>query len=315
MKLIKILMACVLSLGMARFAGAVGNAGANPFEFLFLDANARSVAMGGAYSALATDSNALLYNPAGLGLVNRDEATFMHNSYFQSVNQEYLGLAFKQGFGFNINFLKFADTARTTYANPNSTLGTFAMNDLALSGGYGRVVMPNLSVGGALKYIHEKIDNQSANAVALDIGAMYSVPMVRGLTTSLSLQNIGPDVKYRNVGYSGPREHLPYNTRLGAAYAFSVLGLANTVGLDLSKTRSMNTVVGVGVESVIYKMFALRLGFNNRNSADIGLSGGIGWMNDDYAIDYAVAPYGALGFSHRVSGTVRWGSVSDRAAK
>ena len=68
-------------------------AGTEPFNFLALDADARAVALGGAYTALATDANALLYNPAGLGLVRQSQIAFMHNQYIAGLTQEYMGLA------------------------------------------------------------------------------------------------------------------------------------------------------------------------------------------------------------------------------
>ena len=89
-------------LGLTKPAAAA-SPGADPFNFLLLDANARAAGMGGAYTALANDANALLYNPAGLGRISAHEATFMHNEHFQGVKQEYLAFSARQGFGLSLN--------------------------------------------------------------------------------------------------------------------------------------------------------------------------------------------------------------------
>ena len=68
-------------------------AGAEPFNFLFMDSNARATGLGGAYTALAADANALWYNPAGLARVRRYEATFMHNEHVEGITQEFVGFA------------------------------------------------------------------------------------------------------------------------------------------------------------------------------------------------------------------------------
>ena len=288
-------------------AAWAGNAGSTPFDFLFLDGGARSVGIGGAYTALANDANALLYNPAGLGMENRHEATFMHNSYVQGVSQDYGAVALTQGWGLNFNYARFADTPRTTYAQPNGSLDNFGINDLAVTVGYGRTLLPNLSLGAGLKYLRESIDNQSASGVAIDLGAMYAVPQLPNLRLGLAVQNVGPDLRYRGDAFNGPRESLPLNVRGGASYGFSYYGLDHTLALDLSKARNSDTVVGIGIESVIMKMFALRFGFNSRNSSDIGLSGGVGWKNETFNVDYAIVPYGALGLSNRFSVSMRFG--------
>jgi len=58
------LLGVILSLAPAR--PCLAGIGAEPFDFIFLDAGARPAALGGAYTSLAMDANALLYNPAGL---------------------------------------------------------------------------------------------------------------------------------------------------------------------------------------------------------------------------------------------------------
>lgn len=283
-------------------------AGAEPFQFLLLDANARSVGMGGAYSAIAADSNALLYNPAGLGMVNRHEATFMHNAYFEGAAQEYAAVALRQGFGLSLNYLGYGSISRTTYSNPNGTLGSFGINDMAISAGYGHdmsSMIDGLSLGGGIKYIRESIDNFSAGTAAFDFGALYMLRQIKGLSLAAALQNLGPTVRFQS-----DTQNLPIDSRIGGAYMFDYRQFHNTVALDLSKARTDPVVVGIGVESVFNKIAAGRLGFNSRNDAGIGITGGVGYVSPNFNVDYAIVPYGDLGLTHRISITYRWGEAA-----
>ncbi|MFI5361771.1 MAG: PorV/PorQ family protein [Elusimicrobiota bacterium] len=291
-----------LLLGHAGLSHAAGSAGAEPFNFLSLDANARAVAMGGAYTALATDANALLYNPAGLGRVDQTEATFMHNQYLQGVNQEYLGLAARQGWGANLNYLDSGSIPETTIASPSGTGASNSLTDMAVSAGYGRAVADSLSLGAGAKYVQESVAGANGRGYALDVGALYAVPAVPRLTLGLAVRNIGPTVKFQSAN-----ENLPLDVRGGAAYAFDLLGQRSVVSLDLSKERSANAVVQGGFETVFVKMMAVRVGFNTGNDAGPKVTAGLGWTYRQFALDYAFVPYGDLGVSNRISVTVRWG--------
>lgn len=299
---------CLLAVGAPARAASSGS---ELFNFLFLDANARAVAMGGAYTALANDSNALLYNPAGLGKVSQHEATFMHNQYFAGITQEYIGFAARQGLGFNLNYLNSGHVARTTLANPSGAgLAYTGLQDWALGTGYGRSLGPDLALGAGVKLIHETNAGTSAQGYAFDLGALYALPMVPGLSLGLSFQNMGPVVKFHNT-----KEHLPFNYRAGAAYVFTALDFDSAVSLDVTKESNENILVAFGAETVISKMMALRLGFNNRNTVGTGITGGIGWFYKNYSLDFAVVTYGPLGLTHRASATVRWGGESQRPAR
>jgi hypothetical protein len=201
---------------------------------LFLDANARPVAMGGAYTALANDANALLYNPAGLAAVSRNEATFMHNQHFEGITQEYAAFAHSSGWGLNLNFHNSGSVPKTTISNPNGTgLGETHASDMALGGGYGRVVSESLALGAGVKFIRESIAGYSGQTFALDMGALYSTPRFKKLTLGAALQNVGPRVRFQSS-----KENLPLNLRTGAAYGFTVREQDGVATLDITKERS-----------------------------------------------------------------------------
>ena len=83
---------------LSLFAAPVGAAGANGgteiLPFLNADVDARPVALGGAYVALAGDANAVHYNPAGLSLMRGHEATLTHHQLFAGFTQQYGAFAF-----------------------------------------------------------------------------------------------------------------------------------------------------------------------------------------------------------------------------
>jgi len=278
--------------------------GANPFNFLFLDAGARSAGLAGAYTALAKDSVALHYNPAGLAWTEDHEATFMHNQYFERITQEYAAYASPWGFGGILNHLSFGNATQTTYSNADGAgMGSQGMSDLAVSLGYGRILAKGLGLGAGLKYIRESIAGYSAQGHAVDIGVLYDADVfMNGVTVGVAIKNMGPDIKFQ-----GTEEKLPLNLQGGASYRFNIGDLKNTMVADISRERNEPAIFASGLESVILKSFPIRLGYSTRNQAGLGVTAGMGYRHKIFGVDYAFAPYGNLGSVHRISLTIKWG--------
>lgn len=283
-----------------------GAAGAQPFSFLGLDSSARAAALGGAYTALAADADALQYNPAGLGLLRENEVSFMHNQYFGTATQDHLAAAIRPGFGVSADVLNYGKLTRTTYASPGGTLGQFTIADTALSAGYGRAFGP-LAVGAAAKLLREANDGVSGQAVAGDAGVMWEIPGVRGLRFGAAAQNLGSKVRFQS-----DREALPATGRAGAAWSFAAFGHENALAVDAVKVGADKARLSAGAETVAGESLALRLGYTTRSDAGVGVTAGVGWRGRNWSVDYAIAPYGDLGLTHRVGASLRWGTLEER---
>ena len=277
--------------------------GADSYGFLLLDSNARAAAMGGAYTALGSGSGALDYNPAGLVRTERNEVSFMHNQYFQGVTQDFINFASPRGWGASLNYLSFGDVQQTTLTSPSGEgLGQTSLSDLSLGLGYGCKLSQDLSVGAGAKYIREVIDQTPRDNAAFDLGVLYTVPRLRGLSVGAALQNMGPTVSYDQA-----HENQPLTWRLGGAYRRDWLGASHALALDVVKERNDSAHVSLGLETLILKSMALRLGYNQSNDAGVGITAGVGWQIHNFGFDYAIVPFGPLGYTHRMSVTLRWG--------
>ncbi|HNW43546.1 MAG TPA: PorV/PorQ family protein [Elusimicrobiales bacterium] len=284
-------------------AALAASAGADPFNFLFLDAGARPVALGGAYTALARDANALQYNPAGLGEIKQQQVVFMHNQYLQEITQEYLAYASPQGWGLSLNYLSFGSVRRTLTNNHAGTgLGGVGLTDMALGGGYGGALGTNLAAGAGFRYIKENIAGISGQGFGFDIGLLYFPPILEKAVFGAAVQNLGPDVKFQ----SG-KEKLPMNLRLGAAYSFKMKELPCSLSMDVTKARGEDALAAAGLEVIVSKTFPVRLGYSARNAAGPGITAGLGYRLSELNFDYAFVPSGELGAAHRLSVGYRWG--------
>lgn len=305
----------ILAFGLGVSEGlswAGGSQGATPANFLFLDADARAVAMGGAYSSLANDANALLYNPAGLALLSSHQAVFMHAEIFQGVEQEYAAVALKSpwpgimgtgsGVGFMLDTLGFGSIQRTTLSNRRGAgLGAFGIRDWAVAIGYGRKLGWDwIGLGAGLKYIREEIDAVSAQAGAVDLGLMADLEgfLKRPAAFGIALQNLGSEMRYRSKG-----EDLPLNLRIGYHQRVLKSGL---LAWDLNQPGEGELTWQMGAEYRVLQAAALRLGYNGRNGADSGIAGGGGLALKNFGLDYAFMPFGDLGAAHRLSFSYRW---------
>lgn len=277
--------------------------GSTTAAFLQIPVGARAVAMGGAYTALATDAYAMHYNPAGLGLAPH-EITFTHNEYVLDLQQEYVAYSvpLKVGaIGASVNYFDLGKFDRTVIvgpvANPNNfaSRGSFSASNLAVSMGYGRqIFVEGFHLGIAGKYIRQDIDNYDGFTAAVDLGAYYQKPG-SPLSFGVSVLNLGDKIKM-NSRY----DELPLTVRVGGA--FRIIPERLLITADLEKTERDNNYYGhAGAEFWVSPMLALRAGWDGTTDAGNGLRAGIGIKYDEISLDYAWGDEDELKQTHRIS--------------
>jgi len=289
----RILVAILLSVALT--APAPGGTG---LTFLTLGVGGRSLGMGEAYSAGSSDPAAMHYNPASLSAMTTTTVSFMHRSWIEGTNAEYIAGAFSFGkfsMGLSAYWLSIDDIEVRNVPGP--PISTFSAQDfsMGLSGAY--KFTEDLSLGLTVKYLYEKILLEDAGGVAFDIGGVYSMPS--GLKLGAAFANLGSVNALRDV--STP---LPKIFRGGAAYT---AGLENP-SLTLTGAVDFVTPLGegsshvhLGGEAIIYGAIALRAGYQTGYDAR-GLTLGTGIAHGIVKVDYAFAPTQYdLGSTHSIS--------------
>lgn len=304
------------------------SAGSTSATFLKLGVGARAVGMSGAFTGVADDPYAIYWNPAGLAsLEGEKNIGFFHNDYFQGLKQEFMlysapaeGLKFLKsralrsgvwGVGLNY-FYTPKDMERRSGLNEgdpiapiSSSEGEFGAYDLAYSAGYGWKYGSGLSLGAALKVIRQHIDTESAGTAAIDLGVLKDFKWLGdGYTAGFSAQNIGPGVKF------GRRYDLPLVFKSGLSRRLPESGAL--IALEADKPIDNYPSFALGLEYPLIKMFYLRTGYRYRHTGNelgpwSGFSAGVGVAFSRFSFDYAFAPFGELGNSHRFSLNARLG--------
>ncbi|MFH0947716.1 MAG: PorV/PorQ family protein [Elusimicrobiota bacterium] len=283
------------------YGKGLGTTGA---QFLKVGMGARPLAMAGAFSAVADDVNSIYYSPASLTRTNNKEISATYLKYFSDVNAGfvgYTGACCKECYvGVGVTYLQVTDIERRDLDEVK--LGDFGATDIALfldcaKKDVANSLLENLAVGGGLKLISQKIDDEKAFTVALDLSAYY--PADDKLSFAFNIQNISYGVKF--IDEIDP---LPLNIKVGAAYRV-IKDL--TVACDLDEYIIDNKLyASVGAEYWIKNALALRSGyrFGYDTSSLGGIAGlgvGAGVKIWSVTLDYAFVPFGDLGDTHRVS--------------
>src|SRR4029077_13814885 len=99
------------------------SAGTEGASFLDIPVGAGPAALGSAYTALATNAYAPVWNPAGLGMLSGNEASGQHLSYLDSMHYEFLSYVHPldtlrdsgthRGIGVSVQYLGSGDIAGT----------------------------------------------------------------------------------------------------------------------------------------------------------------------------------------------------------
>ena len=296
---IPILLLAALACAAAAPAAAATDDGGLRSVFS-LGAGNRALGLGGAYAAVADDASAALWNPAGLGQLERRRAEFTNTNLFgMGFSEKYLAVAYPHWRLGNasLTIRTFGVDGIESRDDRNVLLGDDLKDqELEILLAYARVLGPGLSVGGGFKLQRQSLAGYAGGGIGLDAGVLVyplvlrgaASPAARAWSLGLAIRNmVEPSIRLDAESVPDPRA-----LRLGTAwrrpFGETLKGL---VALDLEKTAGMDTRLHLGAEVDYRDQAALRLGVLAGS-----LTAGLGLRWRDVIVDFAFEdhPLGAV---------------------
>jgi len=263
----------------------------------------RQNGMGAAGVALLGDAtSATWWNPAMLGYAERAAVQL---TYAQLVPGLADDVSYNFGtwvqpmkgwgaFGLGIVFLSYGQSEGTD--NSGNSTGTFGSNEFSPALYYGTRILPDLSVGGSIKWIRIQLAPDSESGVGttfgFDLAALYRIPAAR-LDFGLNLQNFGPSVTFINEDQASP-----LSRKLKAGIAWEAYD-SKQFGVVMVGDFNQSLVTGSedfrtynsGIELSYAQQIAGRVGYYFDDLGDIeDLTFGLGINWKSLTLDYASIP-------------------------
>lgn len=326
--LIFILFCAMVTLHAAEETTKAGTAAA---QFLKIGVGARAQALGGAFVAMKNDVTNLYWNPAGIAEIDQISWIGTHTRWFADITHQFTGLVIPVGsssaLGFSATLVTMDEEEITTIDQPKGTGLFWDARDVAVGISYARKITDRFSIGFTGKYIHQKIYNETASTVALDVGSNLDTGF-KGIHIGMSFTNFGGDMKLSGrdlIRAYDPnpansrnddvdvRLHtepwpLPVNFRVGIAMEvmgsngdnmFRSKNHALMLAIDANHPNDAAENMRVGVEYQLYGLFSARGGYIfNEDLAQLtfGLGMNVELRNTAFSFDYAMASYGELDY-------------------
>ncbi|MBU0687194.1 MAG: PorV/PorQ family protein [Candidatus Margulisbacteria bacterium] len=269
---------------------------------------ARPLALGGAFTAISDDGNAIFTNPAGLGLFVHPEFTGMSRQlFFEETLYTAATYAHPTQWGtFGIGIVDISTGGSpATMRDPatdriviNTSEEATAYDNNVLLLSYGKTIWEGLSVGLNYKLYNQSITGGQeirGTAANADLGILYKPTTLPWLSVGLNYQNLmGGKLKWNST--TGSEDEIGSTIKLGTA--FNVLGdAANSlytldshkvvlsVDYDMigSSVLSNNTSdLKFGIEYSPMNLLNIRLGLDSNH----GTGFGVGFERSGIRFDY-----------------------------
>jgi len=208
--------------------------------FLTITPDARAAGMGDAGVATSADVNSAYWNAGKLAFIDNGLGYGISGSYtpwlgkiINDMYVFYLSGFYKIGREQTVAAsMKYFDLGEIQFKGlSNEDLGRFNPREFAFDITYSRLLTEQLSIGGALRYIHSNltgalttgtIDARPGNSVAVDLGIYYTKPFVSSnntLSLGAAITNLGAKISYSDANN---RDFIPTNLRMGSAYTLEL---------------------------------------------------------------------------------------------
>ncbi len=306
-----LLTAFVLSAAVCHLCAVNDNAGTTGFQSLKTVHSARAIALGQALTGQAANPDGIHFNPASiLGIEGYEIGSTYTNSFLDTQGGQLQFLMPKHKFtawGFSLKYMNMGEFDHTLIDQNGDLIDTgetFGAYNLIATASLAKYISDAIDVGGTVKAIYDQIEDSSAAAAVIDLGAVHH-PANEKVEVGVSVRNLGAQFLFYSD--SQHKENLPLTFAAGISYQFNPKLFG---GLDISKAEGEDVIARIGVEYEIYPSLDLRAGF--RSNAGEGYNGGslaflsgfslgAGWNWRNYRIDYGVASYGDLGLLNQLS--------------
>jgi hypothetical protein len=253
--------------------------GTTSAEFLLIGANARGMALGGGYMALANDLGALYANPGALALLKRAGVQGSQLNYVADTKLNWGGVATPYGggsgaVGFSIGTFGFSDQPVYTPQAPNGNGEFYSVSETYAAATIAKNFSDRFSVGITAKGVFDRLGQVSGSAFAIDFGTHFHSQLAgKPIRFAFALTNLGTNLSYKgdplkvtSVRDTLPgdgevpsqpvpsiRQTTPYSlpTRFGVALAYDFISTTDarfTVVSEFNQMRSNKASFSAGGE-------------------------------------------------------------------
>jgi hypothetical protein len=320
----KLLLTLLLAAALASQAAAteifekVGTVGC---QFLEIGAGPRGTGMGEAMVSATEGMESVYWNPAGLRTIVRPSVILTYGTWPADISHQFAAYAmqptFVQGvFAISVTTLRMDEMPVRTADVPQGVGIDFQPGDIAVGLSYAREFTDKFAAGGTLKWLHSELADLSVLGVegledyyvegfVGDFGTLYDTGF-RSLRIGLMIQNMGPEVNYRE-------EPVPMPATFKFGVSMNLIETPGQVLLAAAEFRHPSDTsekINVGAEYTLNDMYSLRGGYKigyDEESFTAGggaklMVGGFGTLG----VDYSYTDFGYLGGVHRAGLTFQF---------
>lgn len=311
---------------LADDASAQAKVGTTAAPFLGISVGPRATGMGGAFVASGSDASAMYWNPGGLSRSTGSQILGATTDWLVDTKFNWVGFKLAidrdNAIGFSVTQLDYGEDIVTTVMQPDGTGERWTAQDIAVGITYSRNLTDRFSIGGTLKYISQRIWNESATAIAVDLGLMFVTPF-DGMRLGMSLSNFGSDMQLQGrdlvrridldpeatgnnntivASLKTDGWELPLFVRAGVAFdLFKSQDFLLTAASDVVLPSDNDMVVNIGGEVSFQNMLFVRAGYKSLflEDAQEGLTAGIGVLYPIFgstaaSIDFTYQDFGVF---------------------
>lgn len=334
-----LLLVCAMMCAGNTYASS--DAGTTAANFLKIPVAPVPTALSEAYTALS-GADSVMYNPAGMALMNYSTLSAAHNQYFMDMMQEYVALNLKFPFGtVSAHYSSLSSGKFDGYDSEDNNIGSISAQFSVMGLSFSKVwpyyeddkylvdpmiITPywgsmqpvtefrqktyRFATGFTVKRISEDLYESTAETLAFDAGVMLVLP--GHWQFGASALNYGGKIKHKVQSFDTPS-----SLRFGVARDFHSRNdvIIFTGSADAVKYTDNDMYGAFGIEANISKILQIRTGYKTEKDTLTSFTAGAGMNFDTFTsssfmkgarLDYAFASYGSFGATHRIGFQIIW---------